>query len=379
MMFIDQTEIFIRSGKGGRGIVSFRAGKHQPKAGADGGDGGFGGNVYLVGESSLNTLSHLRHRQRYLAEDGEKGGANDRTGRSGEDLYIKVPLGTIAHREDNGELVAEVLAQGQRVLIANGGKRGIGNARFLSSRHQAPEETTPGGPSEEFFLKLELKLLADVGFAGFPNAGKSTLLSVISAAKPKIASYPFTTLTPQLGVVDVDRADLLSPKSFVAADIPGLIEGASEGKGLGLDFLRHLERTKVVAYILDPFVETELTVQQQYDLLRKELAHYAAELADKKATVVITKMDLADETFDQQAILDFFLPLGLDVSFVSSATGQGILELKRRFFATVVSVSHAEPMVETIVEDIPVPELPKLSDYRMVQSIRHLGAESAEL
>lgn len=366
MLFIDQTEIFIRSGKGGRGMVSFRAGKHQPKAGADGGDGGFGGDVYLVGERGLNTLSNLRHRQRYNAEDGEKGGSNDCTGRSGDDLDVRVPLGTVLYKDSEETVLAEVLKHGDRVLVAKGGKRGIGNARFLSSTHQAPEEYTTGDPGEEFLLRLELKLLADVGFAGYPNAGKSTLLSVISAAKPKIANYPFTTLTPQLGVVDVDR-DIVDPKSFVAADIPGLIEGASEGKGLGLEFLRHLERTKIVAFIVDPFTQEGMDAVYQYQSLKRELQNFNPELAAKPAMIVVSKMDLADEDFDKAELAALFGDDHISVCFISSATGEGINEFKRTAFDLIRAFTETTAEATDVELGGPA-HLPKLADFRLVKA-----------
>ncbi|MES2746432.1 MAG: GTPase ObgE, partial [Bdellovibrionota bacterium] len=238
MKFIDQTEIDVRSGDGGDGLVSFRAAKYQPKAGLDGGDGGFGGSVYLVGNAQLNSLSSLYYRRMYAAENGGRGGTNNCTGADGDDLLIRVPVGTIAYDRETGRQVAEILEEGQQIMLAEGGVRGLGNFRFLSSTHQAAEESTAGSPGKELKISLELKLIADVGFAGFPNAGKSTLLSVISSATPKIADYPFTTLTPQLGVVDVPGNSSWDSRSFVAADIPGLIEGASDGKGLGHEFLR---------------------------------------------------------------------------------------------------------------------------------------------
>lgn len=356
MQFVDYTEVFIRSGKGGRGMVSFRSGSHCPKAGADGGDGGFGGSVYLVGNRGINTLSHLRYRQRFAAEDGEKGGTNSCTGRNGKDLEIQVPLGTLARRVEDDALVGEVLEHAQRVLVAKGGKRGLGNQRFLSSTHQAPEESTPGGPADEFWAKLELKLLADVGFAGFPNAGKSTLLSVISAAKPKIADYPFTTLTPQLGVVDVDPHDYLQPKSFVAADIPGLIEGASEGRGLGHEFLRHLERTKVIAFVVDAFTQ-DIDAVQQLLCLRRELAQYSPMLAAKPAIVVLTKMDLAPHDFNREEAVLFAAEQNLKCFLISSATHQGLQELKHGLFELIQTP-------ETPEASAPSP----LDEYRLITS-----------
>jgi GTP-binding protein len=366
MHFLDHTEILVRSGQGGRGMVSFRSGRHCPKAGADGGDGGSGGDVYLVGHRGINTLSHLRFRHQYKAENGTKGGVNSRTGKNGDDLEIPVPLGTVAFDSVTNAAIGEVLQNSQRVLIAKGGKKGIGNERFLSSTHQAPEESTPGGPAEERTLKLELKLLADIGFAGFPNAGKSTLLSAISAAKPKIADYPFTTLVPNLGVVDVDANDLLNPKSYVAADIPGLIEGAADGKGLGHEFLKHLERTRVVAYVIDPFTQ-ELDPVEQFATLKAELEKYSIDLASKPATIVVTKMDLAPDDFDRQALVDFAAELSLPLCFVASATRDGLDQLKRLHFELVTLSTNDEPCTKS--SSLETPRRPALKDYRLVNQI----------
>ena len=231
MKFVDKTEIFIQAGDGGNGLVSFKRAKNKPRLGPDGGDGGHGGSVYLIGNKGLNTLCSFRYRATYKAERGERGGINGCTGACGADLYLPVPLGTVVTNPETGDTIAEVLDEGESILIAKGGKRGMGNMKFLTATHQAPEESTAGTPGEELTVKLELKLIADVGIAGLPNAGKSTLLSSISAARPKVADYPFTTLTPQLGVVTVG-SDIES-ESFVMADIPGLIEGAGHGKGLG--------------------------------------------------------------------------------------------------------------------------------------------------
>ena len=334
MKFVDETKIQVRSGKGGSGMVSFRSGKNAPKLGADGGDGGFGGNVYLQGNPQLNTLSSLYYKKLYAAEDGVKGGVNGRTGRKGEDCIIPVPLGTVAVNVDTGEQICEVLDD-EPVLIAEGGRRGLGNMRYLSPTHQAPHEYKAGGPGVEFELGLELKLIADVGFAGFPNAGKSTLLSVLSAATPRIADYPFTTLEPQLGVVDLADCGDYWDSSFVAADIPGLIEGASEGRGLGHEFLRHLERTKIIVYVIDAFPIDETPPLQTFKTLQHELAHFGESLCRKKSVIVLTKSDLTPADFDASGLLADFKALGLPTFQISAATLDGIKSLKVELFNLV--------------------------------------------
>ncbi len=334
MKFIDQTEISVCSGHGGPGMVSFASAKFAPKLGPDGGDGGAGGNVVFVGHAQLNTLSGLYYRRIYKAEDGAKGGSNGCTGRAGADLEIPVPIGTMVFDRESDQLLCEILEDGQRFCIAAGGKRGLGNMRYVTATHQAPEEHTVGGASVAFDVRLELKLIADVGFAGFPNAGKSTLLSCISAARPKIADYPFTTLTPQLGVVAVPEIDPYTA-SFVAADIPGLIEGASEGRGLGHEFLRHLERTKVIVFVIDPFSWDELTPEDAYATLEHELTAFSENLAAKRRVVVLTKADIAPDDFDWEKIESPFRALGLEIFRISAVAQQGLAPLKRRLWTIV--------------------------------------------
>lgn len=348
MAFVDETEIVVRSGDGGPGMVSFKAAKNAPKLGPDGGDGGFGGSVFLVGKAQLNSLSGLYYRRRYLAEGGIRGSANGCTGRNGEDLDIPVPVGTQVYDRETHKLIAEVLEDGQRVCLAAGGKRGLGNMRFLSATHQAPHESTSGGEGLELDLRLELKLIADVGFAGFPNAGKSTLLSSISAARPKIADYPFTTLIPQLGVVAVDDSDEWGGASFVAADIPGLIEGASEGKGLGHEFLRHLERTKVVVYVIDPFALDEMPPIEAYATLENELRSFSERLADKKHLVVLTKNDIAPEDFDWDKVEGPLRDSGLEILRISAVARDGVNEFKRRVWQLVQTEKQKVEIVETL-------------------------------
>ena len=342
MKFIDSIQIDIRSGHGGAGLVSFRAAKNRPRLGADGGDGGFGGSVFLVGGNGLNTLSGLYYKRLYAAEDGVKGGANGRTGRNGNDMVIPVPLGTVATDIVTGRVVCEVLEHEQKYLVAAGGKRGLGNARYLSSTHQAPEEHTGGGPSSELNLQLELNLIADVGFAGFPNAGKSTLLSRISHARPKIADYPFTTLVPYLGVVSVDPGDEGRwGSSFVAADIPGLVEGASQGRGLGHDFLKHLERTKVIAYVIDGFDMSAPECGEAFLQLQKELSCYSQAMGKKRHCVIVTKSDLCadDDTAEFEEKINKIRQLSRDVFVVSAVSSSGIQALIRGLYQLIVEES----------------------------------------
>ncbi len=362
MKFVDETEIRVRSGHGGRGMVSFRAAKNAPKLGADGGDGGFGGHVYLRGNNQLNTLSGLYYKRMYAAEDGQKGGSNGRTGKNGADVVIEVPFGTVAYDKDTGELVSEVLGD-DRVLIAKGGKRGLGNLRYLSPTHQAPEESTEGGEGVEIRLGLELKLIADVGFAGFPNAGKSTLLSALSAARPRIADYPFTTLQPQLGVVDLQDCGDYWDRSFVAADIPGLIAGASEGRGLGHEFLRHLERTKVIAYIIDPFSYDDMEPHQALKTLKSELETFSERLANKRALIVLTKKDLASSDFDWHEVLSPLNSFGYEILIISAVAQKGMKELKLKLWDMIFEersvIRESENRHHDFNQD---------KEYKMVQS-----------
>ncbi|NRA65164.1 MAG: GTPase ObgE [Pseudobacteriovorax sp.] len=363
MKFVDETRIRVRSGAGGNGMVSFKAAKNAPKLGADGGDGGFGGHVYLVGNPQLNTLSSLYYKRLYTAEDGVKGGSNGCTGRNGEDCLIQVPLGTVATNLETGEIIAEVLTP-EPVRIARGGKRGLGNLRYVSPTHQAPHEFKEGGPSIEFDLGLELKLIADVGFAGFPNAGKSTLLSVISAAEPRIADYPFTTLEPQLGVVDLNDCGDYWDRSFVAADIPGLIKGASLGKGLGHEFLRHLERTKVIVYVIDPYPVTEDDPFQTFETLKRELENFSSGFSLKKSLVVLTKADLKPDDFSINALKAKFLDIGVDVIEMSSVAQTGIKDLKLKVWDLV----EKEKDLIREVEESEFKPMSDLSEYQLMVS-----------
>ena len=290
MRFVDEVTIRTIAGDGGNGVVHFRREKYIPRGGPDGGDGGDGGSVYLLGDNNLNTLADFRHVRTYTAESGQKGQGRQMTGKSGEDLYIPVPVGTLVYDEDTQELIGDITEARQAILVAQGGFHGLGNTRFKSSTNRAPRKCTPGTPGERRELRLELKVLADVGLLGMPNAGKSTFIRAVSSAKPKVADYPFTTLYPNLGVVRVDQN-----RSFVVADIPGLIEGAPTGAGLGIQFLKHLSRTRLLLHIVDiaPFDGSN-----PVDDVRKilaELRKYSSELADKERWLVLNKTDLLPE------------------------------------------------------------------------------------
>ncbi len=287
MKFVDEVTIKVIAGDGGNGAVSFRREKYIPRGGPDGGDGGDGGSVYLIGDSNLNTLADFRHVRTYTAESGKRGQGREKTGKGGADLLIPVPVGTLVYDDDTNELIGDITADAQKTLVAHGGWHGLGNVRFKSSVNRTPRKCTPGSPGERRQLRLELKVLADVGLLGLPNAGKSTFISAVSAARPKVADYPFTTLYPNLGVV---RAD--DYRSFVVADIPGLVEGAADGAGLGIQFLKHLSRTRLLLHIIDiaPFDGSD-----PVDGARKifaELENYSAELARKQRWLVLNKTDL---------------------------------------------------------------------------------------
>ncbi|HHZ20756.1 MAG TPA: GTPase ObgE [Firmicutes bacterium] len=342
-MFLDQITIRVEAGKGGDGATSFRREKYVPQGGPDGGDGGRGGHVIFETDEGLTTLHHLRYQRKIKAQNGMPGAGVKRTGKSGEDVVVKVPVGTIIRDHKNGRVLADLSEPGDAVIIAKGGRGGRGNARFAGPSHQAPKFSERGEPGEAFEVDLELKLLADVGFVGLPNAGKSTLLSVISAAKPKIADYPFTTLVPNLGVVSVDD------HSFVAADIPGLIEGAHQGAGLGHEFLRHIERTRLLWHVVD-LSGWEQDPLVAYDQINQELASYKVDLSQRPQLVVANKMDLPEA---QNRIAEFTAALtakGLEVFPVSAATGSGIPELLRRTVALLAEIPRPEPVAVEVRE-----------------------------
>ncbi len=321
-MFIDRAKIKIKAGDGGNGVTAFRREKFVPRGGPSGGDGGRGGSVWLEASDGLNTLLHLRYNPEHKAERGRHGEGSNRHGKDGEDTIVKVPVGTQVFDVASGEIIFDFTEAGQRFLAAKGGKGGWGNSHFATPTRRAPKFHYTGRPGEEKELQLELKLIADVGLVGFPNAGKSTLISVISAAKPKIADYPFTTLEPNLGVVDLGDY-----KTFVVADIPGLIEGASEGAGLGDRFLRHVERTKLILHLVDVSSLSGRNSVEDYEIINRELANYNEDLAERPQIVVATKMDALDEpekleTLRQQAAKD-----GKEFLEISSVTNQGTKEL----------------------------------------------------
>ena len=322
-MFVDEVDIFVKAGDGGAGCVSFRREKYVPRGGPDGGDGGDGGSVWLVTDEGLSTLLDYHYQRHYEAGRGEHGKGSDKHGASGPDLLLRVPFGTVVTDRDTGERLGDLATAGQRLLVAGGGRGGRGNARFATSTRQAPRRAEPGASGQARWLRLELKLLADVGVIGFPNAGKSTLVSRVSAATPKIADYPFTTLVPTLGLVRVDE------QAFVIADLPGLIPGAAEGKGLGLRFLRHTERTRLLIHLIDLDPGTGRDPVEDYRLIQQELKAYSPELAARPQLVVANKIDLPETRERQEALEDFCAAAGLPFFAVSAATGQGLSALMR--------------------------------------------------
>lgn len=323
-MFADRARIFVRSGKGGDGHVSFRREKFVPAGGPDGGDGGKGGDVIFVVDEGLNTLSDFRHTGKYRAQDGQDGGKRNCRGRDGEDVILKVPEGTVIKEYNSGKVIVDMSGENRRVVLLKGGRGGSGNQHYATSTMQAPKYAQPGQPAQELELALELKVIADVGLVGFPNVGKSTFLARVTNARPKIANYPFTTLNPNLGVVDLEDA-----RGFVIADIPGLIEGASEGVGLGHEFLRHIERTKVLIHIVDAAgLEGRDPVEDIYTINR-ELQSYQVDLSRKPQVIAANKTDVLFSMDDSplQRIRETFEPQGISVFPISAVSGQGIREL----------------------------------------------------
>lgn len=320
MQFIDEAKILVKAGNGGNGAVSFRREKYIPKGGPDGGNGGNGGNVIVRANRHLSTLLDFRYRPQYRAENGERGKSKNQDGKWGEDVVLNVPCGTLVKDAQTGEVLADLVQHGDAFIAARGGKGGRGNALFATPTNQAPRTAEPGTPGEERELLLELKLLADVGLVGFPNAGKSTLISVISAAKPKIADYPFTTLVPNLGIVRYAEG-----KSFTVADIPGLIEGAHRGKGLGIQFLRHIERTKLLVLLIESISSDPM---RDYKILLQELKEYNPSLATKPRLVALTKIDLLDEA-DKKRVKSVRFERGVPVIPISAVANKNIEELLR--------------------------------------------------
>jgi GTP-binding protein len=338
-MFIDRAVVRVAAGAGGSGACSFARFKYRPKGGPDGGDGGHGGSVYVQGDSNLATLLDYRYKNVWKADRGAHGKGKTMTGASADDVFLPVPPGTVVRDAVSGESLGEILATGDQILVARGGRGGRGNARFATSTHQAPREWEPGEDGAEREIELVLKLIADVGLVGEPNAGKSTLLSVISAARPKIADYPFTTLEPNLGVVG-----LSGNRSFVVADIPGIIQGAHQGKGLGLKFLQHVERTRVLAFLLPLDAED---LQAVYDKLRHEVKSYSEDLYAKPHVVVLTKRDLLEASATLPPIM---APESAGVTVISSAAGTGLEELKEYLWRFVESAKATAPVAEESFE-----------------------------
>lgn len=325
--FIDYVKIYCKSGKGGRGSAHFRREKYIPKGGPDGGDGGRGGSIFLRGNRNFWTLLHLKYDRHKVAESGEPGSSKNSTGKAGADIYIDVPCGTVAYDAETGDYICEVNDHDEVILLLQGGRGGLGNTHFKTPTNQAPRYAQPGEPAQERMVILQLKLLADIGLVGFPNAGKSTLLSSVSAARPKIANYPFTTLEPSLGIVSYR-----DHKSFVMADIPGIIEGAAEGRGLGLRFLRHIERNSVLLFLVPADADD---IAKEYEILLSELEKYNPELLEKNRVLGISKCDLIDDELKE--MLSEHLPEGVKTVFFSSVSGQGLQLLKDTIWQAIVS------------------------------------------
>jgi GTPase len=339
-MFVDQVKILVKGGDGGNGCVSFRREAKVPRGGPDGGVGGCGGDVVLLAVSHQNTLLPLRYHTEFRAERGTHGGPGNRTGKDGNVLEVSVPPGTEAREAETGVSLGEVLKDGDRLVVAKGGRGGRGNRSFLSNQNRAPREAETGEPGEERWLRLDLRLIADVGFLGLPNAGKSTLLSRLSAARPKIADYPFTTLTPVLGVVEQDE------QSLVAADIPGIIEGAHAGAGLGLQFLRHVERTRVLLHVVDASGANGRDPACDLELVRDEVRRYLPELLERPQLVAATKQDAAASADALASLQRAAEPLALEVVPVSAVTGAGLVALKRRLLGLLAAAKVAEAALE---------------------------------
>ncbi|MBR5799601.1 MAG: GTPase ObgE [Lachnospiraceae bacterium] len=389
-MFADRARIYVRSGKGGDGHVSFRREKYVPNGGPDGGDGGHGGSVILVVDEGLNTLTDYRHVRKYHAEDGENGGKRNCRGKNGSDLILKMPPGTVVKEAETGKVITDLSGENKRFVLIEGGKGGNGNQHYATSTMQAPKYAQPGQPAKELELQLELKVIADVGLVGFPNVGKSTFLSKVSNARPKIANYHFTTLNPHLGVVDLDDA-----KGFVIADIPGLIEGASEGIGLGFEFLRHIERTKVMIHIVDAASTEGRDPIADIYAINKELENYNPEIAKRPQVIAANKIDMiydpSEENDPVAALKKEFEPQGISVFPISAISGKGIRELlyfvrnlldkapqeavvfEQEFFPEFMIASADDPFTVTYDEEENVyvvegPRIEKMLGYTNLES-----------
>jgi GTPase len=332
-MFVDEAKIYVKAGDGGNGCVAFRREKYVPRGGPSGGDGGHGGSVYLEANPNDNTLLRYRYNREFKADRGRHGEGSNCTGVSGDDMILKVPVGTLIYDDEGAELIADLKKPGQRILVVQGGRGGRGNQHFAKPWHQAPREKEEGHPGEERRLRLELKLLADVGLVGFPNAGKSTLISVISAARPKIANYPFTTLEPNLGVVNADGGTgghgTELGRTFVVADLPGLIEGASEGAGLGIRFLRHVERTRLLVHLIDTSDTSEMDPLKAFEIIVGELGAFSEALLEKPMIVVATKLDATTDRTKLKDLQKFCKKKELEFHAISAPTGEGVKGLVR--------------------------------------------------
>ena len=344
-MFVDEAKIYVKAGDGGNGCVAFRREKYVPRGGPSGGDGGNGGSVYLEANPNDNTLLRYRYNREFRADRGRHGEGSNCTGHSGEDLILQVPVGTLALDDETGERIVDLATPGQRVLVAHGGRGGRGNQHFAKPWHQAPREHEDGFPGEERRLRLELKLLADVGLVGFPNAGKSTLISVISAARPKIADYPFTTLEPNLGVVNADggmgKEGREIGRTFVVADLPGLIEGASQGAGLGIRFLRHVERTRLLVHLIDTSDANADDPVHAFEVINGELAAFSESLTQKPMIVVATKLDATTDRKRLEALRKFCKQQGLEFHAISAVAGEGVKELVRSIADALEKIPRA--------------------------------------
>ena len=351
-MFVDEAKILVKAGGGGNGCVAFRREKFVPRGGPSGGDGGHGGSIYLEANPNDNTLLRYRYNREFKADRGRHGEGSNCSGHSGADMILQVPVGTLAFDEQTGETIADLATPGQRVLIAHGGRGGRGNQHFAKPWHQAPREHEEGHAGEERHLRLELKLLADVGLVGFPNAGKSTLISVISAARPKIANYPFTTLEPNLGVVNADggtgKEGRELGRTFVVADLPGLIEGAHEGAGLGIRFLRHVERTRLLVHLIDTSDMSDEDPVHSFEIISGELRAFSETLTEKPVIVVATKLDATTDRTRLDTLREFCREHKLEFHAISAATGEGVRELVRSIADALDKIP--KPAAESLLE-----------------------------
>jgi GTP-binding protein len=345
-VFVDEAKIYVKAGNGGNGCVAFRREKFVPRGGPSGGDGGNGGSVYVEANPNDNTLLRYRYNREFKAERGRHGEGSNCTGHTGADLVLQVPVGTLVYDDESGETIADLATPGQRVLVAHGGRGGRGNQHFAKPWHQAPREHEDGQPGEERRLRFELKLLADVGLVGFPNAGKSTLISVISAARPKIANYPFTTLEPNLGVVNADggsgKESREVGRTFVVADLPGLIEGAHEGAGLGIRFLRHVERTRLLVHLIDTSDANNADPVHAFEVITGELRAFSASLAQKPMVVVATKLDATTDRTRLESLRAFCCERELEFHAISAVTGEGVRDLVRAIADRLEKIPRAD-------------------------------------